>query len=394
VIEFRMPSLGAEMDFGTVLEWRVRPGDAVQRGDIVALVDTEKAEIEVEIWESGVVESIVVPAGTKVPVGTLLAHLRAAGEAPPGVAAPQPTAVAAPATSAPVAPAPPAPAAPPPRAPEGARIRATPLARRIAADLGVDLARVRGTGPEGEITRRDIEAAAAPAVAAPAPAPADRSAALRRAIAAAMARSKREIPHYYLETAIEMTRALAWLEAENLRRPPPERLLPAALVLKAVALALRDSPELCGTWVEGGFRPASGIHLGVAISLRGGGTLAPAIRDADRRPLGELMAALRDLVSRTRRGVLRGSEVADAALTVTNLGDQGVEKVFGVIYPPQVALVGFGRISERPWAEHGMVGVRPVLAATLSADHRASDGVQGARLLRAIARLLQEPEKL
>jgi pyruvate dehydrogenase E2 component (dihydrolipoamide acetyltransferase) len=394
VIEFRMPSLGAEMDFGTVLEWRVRPGDAVRRGDIVALVDTEKAEIEVEIWESGVVESIVVPVGTKVPVGALLAQLRAAGEAPPGVAAPQPPRVAAPPIPAPAAPAPPAPAAPPLRAPEGARIRATPLARRIAADLGVDLARVRGTGPEGEITRRDIEAAAAPAVAAPAPAPADRSAALRRAIAAAMARSKREIPHYYLETAIEMTRALAWLEAENLRRPLPERLLPAALVLKAVALALRDSPELCGTWVEGGFRPASGIHVGVAISLRGGGTLAPAIRDADRHPLGELMAALRDLVSRTRRGVLRGSEVTDAAITVTNLGDQGVEKVFGVIYPPQVALVGFGRISERPWAEHGMVGVRPVLAATLSADHRASDGVQGARLLGAIARLLQEPERL
>jgi pyruvate dehydrogenase E2 component (dihydrolipoamide acetyltransferase) len=209
-----------------------------------------------------------------------------------------------------------------------------------------------------------------------------------------MERSKREIPHYYLEEAIDLQRALVWLEAENRARPVPERILPAVLLLKATALALRESRELCGTWVEGGFRPASGIHVGVAISLRGGGTLAPAIRDVDRLALPELMAKLRDLVARTRRGVLRGSEVSDASITVTSLGEQGVAKVFGVIQPPQVALVGFGRIAERPWAEAGTLVVRPTIAATLSADHRASDGARGARFLAAIAKRLAEPEKL
>jgi pyruvate dehydrogenase E2 component (dihydrolipoamide acetyltransferase) len=209
-----------------------------------------------------------------------------------------------------------------------------------------------------------------------------------------MERSKREIPHYYLEETIDLTRALSWLEAENRARPVPGRILPAVLLLKATALALRESPELCGTWVEGGFRPASGIHVGVAISLRGGGTLAPAIRDVDRLALPELMAKLRDLVARTRRGVLRGSEVSDASITVTSLGEQGVAKVFGVIQPPQVALVGFGRIVERPWAEAGAVTARPTIAATLSADHRASDGARGARFLAAIAKRLGGPEEL
>jgi pyruvate dehydrogenase E2 component (dihydrolipoamide acetyltransferase) len=279
-------------------------------------------------------------------------------------------------------------------------VHASPLARRLAAELGVDLAAVSGSGPGGEIVRADVEAAAraarapAPPAERRAPAAAERQAALRRAIAAAMERSKREIPHYYLEETIDLRRALRWLEEENRRRPVPERMLPAVLLLKATALALRESPELCGAWIDGAFRPASGIHVGVAISLRGGGLLAPTIPDTDRLELPELMAKLRDLVARTRRGVLRGSDVRDASITVTSLGEQGALKVLGVISPPQVALVGFGRIALRPWAEGGQVDARPTIAATLSADHRASDGVRGARFLTALAKLLGEPEKL
>jgi len=217
---------------------------------------------------------------------------------------------------------------------------------------------------------------------------------MRRAIGAAVARSKREIPHYYLASEINVRRAFAWLEEGNRTRAVEERLLPAVLLLKAVAVALREVPELNGFWIDDAFRPGEGIHLGVAISIRGGGLIAPAIHGVDKKSLGELMAALRDLVQRTRAGTLRSSEVSDPTLTVTNLGDQGVESVFGVIYPPQVALVGFGRIVERPWAEGGLLGVRPVLTATLSADHRASDGHRGGLFLAALARLLQEPEKL
>jgi pyruvate dehydrogenase E2 component (dihydrolipoamide acetyltransferase) len=290
---------------------------------------------------------------------------------------------------------------------------------RTAVELGVDVATVQGTGPDGAVTKADVErtaaAKAAPAVAptvVPPPAapaveelkgapptkpaipPADRHAAMRRAIAAAMARSKREIPHYYLGTHIDMNRALAWLQAENLKRPVTERLLYSVLLLKAVALAVHEIPEMNGFWAEGAFTPSEAVHLGVAISLRQGGLIAPAIHDLDKKSLDEIMGNLRDLVKRVRAGVLRSSEIADATITVTSLGEQGVQTVFGIIYPPQVALVGFGKVTEQPWAANGMVGAKPVVMATLAADHRASDGHRGGLFLAAIDRLLQEPEKL
>jgi pyruvate dehydrogenase E2 component (dihydrolipoamide acetyltransferase) len=400
-----MPSLGADMAAGTLLEWRVGPGDRVHRGDVVALIETDKAEIEVEAFTEGVVEKLLVAPGAKVPVGTPLARLAAAG-----VSAPQPPPPAAPPQAAP--PPPPAaaparaavaPAAPPPRA---ERRRVSPLARRIAQERGIELDSLVGTGEGGAVTRDDVERAAAarvseappePAPAAPARATAraaERALAMRRAIAAAMTRSKREIPHYYLATRIPLERAMRWLEQENQRRPVAERVLPAVLLLKASALALRKTPELNGFFREDEFVASEAIHLGVAISLRSGGLVAPALHDADRRPLGELMALLRDLVQRARSGVLRSSELADPTVTVTNVGDQGADSVFGVIYPPQVALIGFGRVREEPWAQSGMVGARPVVTATLAADHRASDGHRGGLFLAALAQLLQSPESL
>jgi pyruvate dehydrogenase E2 component (dihydrolipoamide acetyltransferase) len=209
-----------------------------------------------------------------------------------------------------------------------------------------------------------------------------------------MVRSKREIPHYYLGSTIDMARALAWLESANRARPVPQRLLYGALLLKAVARALANAPDLNGTWVDGAFRPGEGIHVGWAISLRTGGLIAPAIHDADRKSLDELMSALRDLVKRARGGGLRSSELSDPTMTVTNLGEQGVESVYGVIFPPQVALVGFGRITRRPMCIDDTIVARPVIQASLSGDHRASDGHRGGLFLAAIERLLQEPEGL
>jgi pyruvate dehydrogenase E2 component (dihydrolipoamide acetyltransferase) len=217
---------------------------------------------------------------------------------------------------------------------------------------------------------------------------------MRRVIAAAMARSKREIPHYYLATTIDMRRALDWLAAENAKRPVTQRILYSALLIRAVALALRGTPELNGFWIDDGFKPSAAIHVGVAISLRQGGLVNPAIHDVDKKNLDQLMESMLDLVNRARTGHLRSSELSDGTITVTNLGEQGVESVFGVIYPPQVALVGFGKVTERPVAANGMVGVRPIIEATLSADHRVSDGHRGGRFLIAVDRLLQEPEKL
>jgi pyruvate dehydrogenase E2 component (dihydrolipoamide acetyltransferase) len=400
--EFRMPSLGADMEFGTVVEWRIKPGDAVKRGDVVALVETEKGVIEVEIFESGVIESLAVRPGQKVPVGATLATLSGegkAGEAPPHEKPPTAARatemiVAQEAKSQAVSAAPPAPA--------GDRLRVSPLARKRAGELGVDLSAIGGTGADGSITVADVERAAAstkpPAQAVePAPAAAPKGldlAAMRRVIAAAMARSKREIPHYYLATTIDMHRALAWLAAENAKRPVTQRLLYSALLLRAVALALRTTPELNGFWIDEAFKPGGGIHIGLAISLRQGGLVNPAIHDVDKLNLDELMERMLDLVNRARTGRLRASELSDGTITVTNLGEQGVESVFGVIYPPQVALVGFGKVTERPFAVNGLVGARLTIEATLSADHRVSDGHRGGRFLRDIDRLLQEPEKL
>lgn len=386
-----MPALGADMESGTLLEWRVAPGDAVKRGDIVAVVDTDKAEIEVEIFEDGVIDELLVEEGTRVPVGAPLATL--AGDGAPGT----PAAQRAPAPSR-RAPAPPAanvpPAAPPATPPPSPvhRPRVSPLARRTAGALGVDLAGLTGTGAGGAITRADVERAAGGAE-APAP-PVERHAAMRQAIGKLMARSKREIPHYYLQREIDVSTTMAWLEGENLRRDVNRRLLPSALLIAAVAKAVAKTPELNGFWLDDRFQAADGVHLGIAISLRGGGLIAPALHDADRKSLDELMAGLQDLVERGRAGKLRSSEMSDPTITVTNLGEGGADLVHGVIYPPQVALVGLGAIRVRPWAGDGMVGPRPVVCATLAADHRASDGHAGSRLLTRIDNELQKPEEL
>jgi pyruvate dehydrogenase E2 component (dihydrolipoamide acetyltransferase) len=417
--DFLMPSLGADMDSGTVLEWRVRPGDTVHRGDIVAVVDTDKSTIDVEVFEDGVITELVVEPGTEVPVGTVLAHIGAHGpttEVPAAAVAAPPAATAA------------APAKPARRrrrksttrqARAAGHVQASPLARRLAAEHGLALGDIPGSGPGGAIVAADIDrvgerpptlarghtrggpAAATHPGAPPEPEPAqhpvpraDRQESLRRAIAALMARSTREIPHYHVSSTIDLSSSLAWLRRTNESRPPAERLLPAALLLKATALAAREVPALNGFWIDHGFRPSDAVHLGVAVSLRGGGLVAPAIHDAGQLGLDELMAALRDLVTRARSGRLRSSEMADPTITVTNLGDQGADDVHGVIYPPQVALVGFGRIRERPWAQDGMLGARPTVRASVAADHRASDGLVGARFLATLDRLLQKPEDL
>jgi pyruvate dehydrogenase E2 component (dihydrolipoamide acetyltransferase) len=191
-----------------------------------------------------------------------------------------------------------------------------------------------------------------------------------------------------------MPRAAAWLRDANLHRSLTERLLPAVMLLKAEALAVHQVTEVNGFWVDDEFQPSEAVHLGVAISLRTGGLITPAIHDTDTLSLDELSAALKDIVQRARAGSLRSSEISEATLTVSNLGDQGVDKVLGVIYPPQVALVGFGAIKDRPWAVDGLLGVRPVIVATLAGDHRATDGHRGGVFLAAIDRLLQKPEEL
>jgi pyruvate dehydrogenase E2 component (dihydrolipoamide acetyltransferase) len=445
--EFLMPSLGADMTEGTVTRWLVKPGDQVRRGDIVVEIETDKADMEVEIFETGTIDTLLVPEGERVAVGTPLAVVAAVGAAlppppaapaeappalPPVVPAPGPVARVTPAVRAtPTArvlarelgidlaaipgsgvggavtrsdvehaaarAAPTPPAQPVQAAPARRRLLVSPRARRIAQERGIDLETVKGTGPGGSITAADLDhLAAAPApAAAPEPTPeAAKRAQSRRPISALMERSNREIPHYYLGVDVDMSRALAWLREENRRRSVTDRILYSTLLLKATALAAHDVPEMNGYYTEGAFEPSTAVNLGVAISLRQGGLVAPAILDASNKPLGDLMRELADLVKRARAGRLRASEMASSTLTVTNLGEQGVDFVYGVIYPPQVALVGFGKVVEKPWAEGGMLGVRPVITATVAADHRVSDGHRGGIFLATVNRLLQEPEHL
>ena len=393
--EFLMPSLGADMEAGTLVEWLKQPGDRVKRGDVVAVVETQKGAIEVDIFEDGIIERWLVEPGTTVPVGTPLA-LIGSGEPAAAIPASIPRVpVSASASEVPPAPGPqpwvPLPIEPKPRS---HRPRASPAARRWAAERGIALDALTGSGPRGAIVLDDVERAVASL--APLPTAAKRLdfGEMRRAIAAAMSRSKREIPHYYLSTTVDLTRALAWLETVNATRPPAQRLLLAALLLRAVAGALGKAPEFNGYYTAEGFQPTAGIHIGAAIAIRGGGLIAPAIHDGNRLSLDEVMARLRDLVARARSGALRSSELSDPTITVTNLGERGVEAVFGIIYPPQVALVGFGAPVERPWAASGQVALRRVLTATLAADHRASDGHRGALFLADIDRRLQNPEAL
>jgi pyruvate dehydrogenase E2 component (dihydrolipoamide acetyltransferase) len=381
---FTMPTLGADMSAGTLTSWLRAPGDEVRRGDVIAIVETDKADIEVEVWQGGVVERLLVEPGTKVPVGTPLAVILAPGEEPGA----EPAAGPLPADGAP----PPGARAARQRVPrvEGERLLISPSARQLAQELGVDVSTVTGSGPGGRIQRQDVEAAASRL---PAPEE-DRQSRMRRAIAAAMERSNREIPHFYVAQTIDLRRALSWLTAANEERPVTARLLPGVLLLRAVALAAREVPELNGFYRDGRALPSEHVHLGVAVSLRGGGLVAPALHDADRATLDELMAAFRDLVQRARAGSLRSSELADPTITVTSLGEQGVEGVYGVIFPPQVALVGFGKIVERPWAENGELSARPVCHASLAADHRVVDGHRAGLFLAAVDRNLQDPEHL
>jgi pyruvate dehydrogenase E2 component (dihydrolipoamide acetyltransferase) len=272
-------------------------------------------------------------------------------------------------------------------APVPHRPRVSPYARRLARERGLDLAALTRGRPDRVLHAGDLPAAP--------PRPAAAAAADPRAVTAAlMARSKREIPHYYLATDLDLGPALDWLRRHNREIPVARRVLPAALLVRAVALAARDVPQLNGQWRDGRFVPGEGVHLGVAVSLRGGGLAAPVLRDADTLGLDDLMARMREAAERARAGHLRSSEVAGATLTVTNLGDLGIDVIAGVIHPPQVALVGFGCVRPRPWVDGDALVVRPVVTASLSADHRATDGATGARLLHALDHHLRRPDAL
>jgi pyruvate dehydrogenase E2 component (dihydrolipoamide acetyltransferase) len=434
---FVMPSLGADMEAGKLVEWLVKPGDAVHRGDVVAVVETQKGAIEIEIFEDGIVQSLEAELGATLPVGAALALIgdgTAAQEAPPQQPAlpkaapaepepaeakpepkpqPQPEPMAAetgeaapamPPVAAPEPPAAPAPVAPAPKAAPvvaSGQVAASPAARALAAKKGIDLAGVTGSWPDGAIVLADVERAtggtseaAAPRTAPSKPARGFDVEAMRQGIAAAMTRSKREIPHYYMTHEVDLQQATDWLTRKNADVGPADRLLMGALFVKATALAAKEVDGLNGHFDKGAYVASETVNAGVAVALRGGGLVAPAIPATDGKTLAEVMAAMRDLVARARAGRLRSSEMTSGTITISSLGERGVDQMTGVIYPPQVALVTFGTPRAAARVVEDSIRIRQVVSVTLAADHRTSDGRRGARFLTEIDKLLQAPEAL
>ncbi len=380
LIELRFPVLGADVTRATLVEWVKRPGDRVKAGDTVAIVDTRKGAVEIDATTDGVLEHTLFDVGAQLHVGACLATIRLAPEAQQ----PQPQLVM-----------------PPPQAPVPGRIvPVSPRAQKLAADLAVDLTRIQGTGPNGSITSEDIlraDRGLKPSTPAPAPPPApspQRTESRRAQVTTAPQPVKGDVPQYYLSAPVDLSAALTWARLENERRPDRDQIMPAALLVKATALALREVPELNAFWTEDGPQKSVPIHIGCAISSASGRLVAPALLNADQMDLGTLMRSLVDLVARVRQGRVRSSELAAATITAMDFGDQGVEAAFAGVNAPQVAIIGFGKIGERAWASSGRVEARPVMTITLSADSRASDCRHGGTFLNTVEQLLQTPQRL
>lgn len=396
MIEFQMPSLGADMEAGTLIEWRKKPGDSVKRGDIIAEVETQKGLIEIEVFDEGIISELLIKEGTKVPVGTIMALLNPSEtaletkqEIVPEKIAIQPIEEKFLEKSV------------EPKY-EERHFNISPLAKRIAVENNIEIAKIQGTGEDGAITKEDIENAIIQRTK-------DNETkkesieineksvsqieAIRLAVASAMSKSNKEIPHYYLEKKIDMTKALAWLREKNNHLPIEKRILPAALLIKSVAQSLVKFPELNAIW-DNGIQIKKEINIGFVVSIRGGGIIVPAIHNANTKNIDEIMQDLNDIIPRARAMKLRSSELSDSTITITNLGEGGADTVFGIIYPPQVALIGFGSSSEQPFAENGMIGIHTVLNATLAGDHRATDGLSGSGFLTVLYKYLQKPELL
>ena len=408
------------MESAILMEWMVKEGDKVTKGQVIAEVETSKGVIEIEVFEDGIVEKLLVEPETECEVGTPLAIIKSESKETIDVkeeVASKEEILEKVETTSPVEEI----ATINVKVPEPTmqeRIKISPAARKKAQESGVDI-NVLASKTDGAIHLRDLEDATKEKKATVAQTEDENSVTstqniskqykinqantnqaninqngMRKAIAAAMSLSNAEIPHYYLSTSINMTPALDWLEELNSKRSIKERILPAALLIRAIVEALKEVPELNGFYKDNSAQISEAINPGIAITLRKGGLITPALLNAQNMNLDETMQALGDLITRTRAGRLRGSEMTQQSVTITNLGDLGVERVYGVIYPPQVAIVGLGRIVNAPWAEGDTLAVRKVMQATLAGDHRATDGHTGALFLDKLDKLLQRPEGL
>ncbi len=383
-----MPSFGADMEQGVLTEWLKQPGDKVQRGDVIAVVETDKGAIELDVFDDGVLAEQLIPVGKRVPVGEPIAMLQldSEPESQPSLAkAPEPVQ----AETVPQAANEPIVVVQPMLDIDADFTLASPAARKLAKEKQIDLSGLKGSGPGGAVLLRDIQGAPeAPA------APPSASEAMRSAITSTVTRSKREIPHYYLGHTLQLDRLEQALETHNNELPPEQRLILLAPLLCAIARTLVKFPQLNGKMQNDDFQPDDGVDLANAINMRGGGLLMPVIQQAQDLAAPEMMVQLTGFVERAKANNLRSSDLQPASFTVTNIGDRGSDSILGVIFPPQVAILGLGRPRDIAGVDAGKLCVQRVMTASLSADHRVSDGHVGARFLHQLNKLLQKPEAL
>jgi pyruvate dehydrogenase E2 component (dihydrolipoamide acetyltransferase) len=395
-----MEALSPTMEEGRLVEWKKAEGDAVAVGDVLAEVETDKAVMELVARAAGTLLRQAVPAGKTVPVASVVGWIGQPGEALPE-AAPKaaPATVAKPApAAAPAAPATPVAPAPAPAA--GGRVKASPLARRMASDRGLDLAGIAGSGPEGRIVKRDVESArAVPASAAPARTvivPAGEAyvdtplTQIRKTIARRLAQSLGPIPTFYLTTEVDMERAAEAREALKASLGDQGKVSFNDIVLKAIATALAKHPECNAWWQDDHIRYWNEVHIGMAVAVEDG-LITPVIRHADRKSLREISVEARDLAQRGRDRKLTPEEYTGSTFSVSNLGMFDIDEFTAIINPPEAGIIAVGRVVEAPAVVDGQVTVRRRMRLTMSCDHRVIDGATGAQFLRTVKLMLENP---
>jgi pyruvate dehydrogenase E2 component (dihydrolipoamide acetyltransferase) len=413
-----MPKLSEAMETGKIIKWLKKEGDPIQGGDILAEIETDKADVEMEAFGAGVLRKILVPAGEKAPVGGLIGIIAGADEDISSVASAAPTPAAAPvppppapaaAPPAPVVPVAASPAAPPrvaavaaPPLAEGHRVKASPLARKIAAQSGVDLRLVPGSGPGGRIIRRDVEAATAARPAAGA-APVSVAAAgpefedvtlsqMRAVIAKRMPLSKAPVPHFYVTSEVAMDRAWALRDELNALAGQP-KISVNDFIVRACALALLQHPGVNASFQGDAIRVHHRAHIGIAVALDEG-LITPVLRDCQAKSLSQIAVEARDLAERARGRKLRTTELSGATFSISNLGMFDVAAFSAIINPPEGAILAVGSVRRVPVVDGDALTVGRRMALTLSCDHRVMDGAMGARFLQDVRRLLEEPLRL
>ncbi len=403
-----MPKLSDAMTEGRVIQWMKKEGDRVQGGDVVASIETDKAEIELEAFGSGVLRKILVGDGQTVPVGQLIAVIAEPDEDISGLVRAAPVAVAAGAPTAanaeprPAAPASPAPAGPPAPPPEAGWVPASPIARRMAREAGMDLARVKGSGPGGRILERDVEAyvAAQAQRLGGAEVPAGERefedkelSTIRKTIAARMTQSQAPIPHFTVTVEVDVGAALELRKSLNAIEAQSEKLSVNDIIIKATALALQRHPTINATYINGQVRLFKRVHMGVAVALEDG-LIVPVIRECDRKSLGEIARQARGLIERARSKKLRPEEYSGGTFALSNLGMYDVVEFTAVIDPAHGAILAVGAIEEKPVVLNGQVVVRQRMRLTGAFDHRIIDGAMGAKFLQELKRILENPVQL